>query len=116
MLLAGSEGTLAVMHRMTVNLVPVMQEKVLVVLSFKSIPAAMDAVPGILESQPSAIELLPRQLIDLAREVPAYAPMIDFYFGTQGRRRDECAIAPLVLAPRCKRIATHVIPLGRGRA
>ena len=78
MLLAGSEGTLAVMHRMTVNLVPVMQEKVLVVLSFKSIPAAMDAVPGILESQPSAIELLPRQLIDLAREVPAYAPMIDF--------------------------------------
>ena len=77
-LLAGSEGTLAVMQRATVNLVPLQREKVLVVLSFKSIPEAMDAVPEILESQPSAVELLPRVLIDLAREVPAYAPMIDF--------------------------------------
>ncbi len=77
-LLAGSEGTLAVMQRMTVNLVPLQREKVLVVLSFRSIPEAMDAVPAILESQPSAIELLPRLLIDLAREVPAYAPLIDF--------------------------------------
>ncbi len=77
-LLAGSEGTLAVMQRMTVNLVPLQREKVLLVLSFRSIPEAMDAVPAILESQPSAIELLPRLLIDLAREVPAYAPLIDF--------------------------------------
>ncbi len=77
-LLAGSEGTLAVMQRMTVNLVPLQYEKVLVVLSFKSIPDAMDAVASILESQPSAVELFPRLLIDLAREVPAYAPMIDF--------------------------------------
>ena len=77
-LLAGSEGTLAVMQRMTVNLVPLQREKVLVVLSFKSIPEAMDAVPEILASQPSAIELLPRLMIDLAREVPAYAPLINF--------------------------------------
>ena len=77
-LLAGSEGTLAVMQRMTVNLVPLQREKVLVVLPFKSIATAMDAVPAILETQPSAVELLPRILIDLAREVPAYAPMIDF--------------------------------------
>lgn len=77
-LLAGSEGTLAIMQRMTVNLVPLQREKVLVVLAFKSIPEAMDAVPDILASQPSAIELLPRLMIDLAREVPAYAPMIDF--------------------------------------
>ena len=77
-LLAGSEGTLAVMQRMTVNLVPLQLEKVLVVLSFKSIPEAMDAVSAILESQPSAVELLPRLLIDLAREIPAYAPLINF--------------------------------------
>ena len=77
-LLAGSEGTLAVMQQMTVNLVPLQREKVLVVLPFESVAAAMDAVPEILESQPSAVELLPRILIDLAREVPAYAPMIDF--------------------------------------
>ena len=77
-LLAGSEGTLAVMQRMTVNLVPLQREKILVVLPFESIVGAMEAVPAILESQPSAIELLPHLLIGLAREVPAYAPLIDF--------------------------------------
>ena len=77
-LLAGSEGTLAVMQRMTVNLVPLQREKVLVVLPFKNIATAMDTVSAILETQPSAVELLPRILIDLAREVPAYAPMINF--------------------------------------
>ncbi|MBT7071179.1 MAG: FAD-binding protein [Anaerolineae bacterium] len=77
-LLAGSEGTLAIMQRMTVNLVPLQREKILVVMPFESIADAVDAVPAILEKKPSAIELLPRILIDLARDVPAYAPLIDF--------------------------------------
>ena len=77
-LLAGSEGTLAVMQRMTVNLVKLPKEKILVVLPFKSVAEACDAVPSILERKPSAVELFPRMLIELAREVPAYAPLIDF--------------------------------------
>ncbi len=80
-LMAGSEGTLAVIRKMTVNLVPLPKEKVLVVMPFKSIVEAVEAVPSILEKNPSAVELLPRSLIELAREVPAYAPLIDFIDG-----------------------------------
>jgi|SaaInlStandDraft_4_1057021.scaffolds.fasta_scaffold08184_2 FAD/FMN-containing dehydrogenase/Fe-S oxidoreductase len=75
-LMAGSEGTLAVIRKMTVNLVPVLKEKVLVVIPFRSIVEAVEAVPEILEKNPSAVELFPKTLIDLAREVPAYAPLI----------------------------------------
>ena len=75
-LMAGSEGTLAVIRKMTVNLIRVPKEKVLVVLPFESIVEAVEAVPEILERKPSAVELFPKTLIDLAREVPAYAPLI----------------------------------------
>ncbi len=77
-LLAGSEGTLALMQRIKVRLVPLPKEKVLGVMSFKNIAAAADAVPDILTRHPSAVELVPRALIDLAREVPAYAPLVNF--------------------------------------
>lgn len=80
-LMAGSEGTLAIIRKMTVNLVRVPQEKVLVVMPFESIVEAVETVPAILEKKPSAVELLPRSLIELAREVPAYAPLIDFIDG-----------------------------------
>ena len=80
-LLAGSEGTLAVMRQMTVNLVSKPKYTVLVVMPFESVADACDAVPAILEKNPSAVELLPRMLIDLAREVPAYAPLINFVDG-----------------------------------
>ena len=77
-LLAGSEGTLAVIRKMTVKLVPWPKHTVLVVIPFDSVADACDATPAILEKRPSAVELLPRILIDLAREVPAYAPLVDF--------------------------------------
>jgi len=77
-LMAGSEGTLAVIRQMTVNLVPRPTQTVLVVIPFESVADACDATPAILEKKPSAVELLPRILIDLAREVPAYAPLVDF--------------------------------------
>ncbi len=67
---------MAVIRKMTVNLVPVPKEKILVILPFKSIVDAVEAVPEILERNPSAVELFPKVLIDLAREVPAYAPLI----------------------------------------
>ena len=80
-LLAGSEGTLAVMRQMTINLVLKPKHTILVVMPFENIADACDAVPAILEKNPSAVELLPRMLIELAREVPAYAPLIDFADG-----------------------------------
>lgn len=72
-LLAGSEGTLAVMRRATVNLVPKPKHTILGVLSYASIAEACDDVPRLLELKPSAIELIPQMILRLARSVPAYA-------------------------------------------
>lgn len=77
-LLAGSEGTLAVMRTITVNLVPKPKHTILGVLRYESIAAACDAVPALLEHSPSAVELIPQMLIRLARSVPAYASQLGF--------------------------------------
>ncbi|MFZ6030696.1 MAG: FAD-binding and (Fe-S)-binding domain-containing protein [Chloroflexota bacterium] len=72
-LLAGSEGTLAVIRRVTLNLVPKPRHTILGVLTYPDTAAACDAVPAWLERQPTAIELIPYNLIRLARTVPAAA-------------------------------------------
>ena len=77
-LLAGSEGTLGVIRRVTLRLVPLPRYTSLGVLAFASLVDACDAAPAILERDPSAIELIPQSMIQLARSVPAYAPQLDF--------------------------------------
>jgi FAD/FMN-containing dehydrogenase/Fe-S oxidoreductase len=72
-LLAGSEGTLAVIRRATVNLVPKPEHAILGILSYPSIAEACEAVPEILKSDPSAVELIPRLILRLARAIPEYA-------------------------------------------
>lgn len=79
--LVGSEGTLAVFKRIKVRLVPKPKFTVLGVLSFPSIAEACDATPGLLAFQPSAIELIPQEMIRLARSVPAYARRLSFVKG-----------------------------------
>lgn len=80
-LLAGSEGTLAVMRRATVNLVPKPKHAILGVLAYQGIAEACDDVPRLLEFQPSAIELIPRMILQLARSVPAYARQTGWVIG-----------------------------------
>ncbi len=80
-LLAGSEGTLAVIRTATVNLVPKPKNTILGVLSYPSIAAACDDVPNLLKRSPSAVELVPQMLIRLARSVPAYASQLGFVQG-----------------------------------
>jgi FAD/FMN-containing dehydrogenase/Fe-S oxidoreductase len=80
-LLAGSEGTLAVMRRAKVNLVPKPKHTILGVLSYASIADACDDVPRLLEYKPSAIELIPRMIIQLARGVPAYSRQMGWMTG-----------------------------------
>ncbi len=72
-LLAGSEGTLALMRSLTLNLVPRPAHRVLTLLAYDDLAAACDAVPDLLAARPSAVELIPAQLLRLARSVPAYA-------------------------------------------
>ena len=80
-LLAGSEGTLAIVRRATVRLVPRPRATILLVISFPSVEAACDAVPGVLESRPSSVELIPRELLLRASTVPAYARKLGFVAG-----------------------------------
>jgi len=80
-LLAGSEGTLAVMRRARVNLVRKPKHTILGMLAYESIAAACDDVPRLLTFQPSAVELVPQMIIRLARGVPAYARQMDWMTG-----------------------------------
>ncbi|MEW6404937.1 MAG: FAD-linked oxidase C-terminal domain-containing protein, partial [Chloroflexota bacterium] len=80
-LLAGSEGTLAVIRRLKVNLVSKPKHTILGVLAYDSIAEACDDVPRLLEFKPSAIELIPRMIIRLARTVPDYARQMGWILG-----------------------------------
>ncbi|HMX19437.1 MAG TPA: FAD-linked oxidase C-terminal domain-containing protein [Anaerolineales bacterium] len=80
-LLAGSEGTLAVMQRATVNLVKKPKHTILGVLAYQSIADACDDVPRLLEFKPSAIELIPQMIIQLARGVPSFARQMGWMTG-----------------------------------
>jgi FAD/FMN-containing dehydrogenase/Fe-S oxidoreductase len=80
-LLAGSEGTLAVIRRATLKLVPKPPHTILGVLVYPSIAEACDDVPRLLEFQPSAVELVPQMLIRLAKGVPAYASQLGWIDG-----------------------------------
>lgn len=80
-LLCGSEGTLAIIRRAQVKLVPRPAHSVLLVIGFDSAAAASDFTPAILETEPAAVELLPRLLIERARAVPAYSRRLGFVEG-----------------------------------
>ena len=80
-LLVSSEGTLATLLQVRLNLVPVPKQTGLVLLQFDELVAAMAATPIILQTEPSAVELMDRMLIDLTRMQPAYAPQISFIEG-----------------------------------
>lgn len=80
-LLAGSEGTLAIIRRATVGLVPKPKRTILGILSYDSISAACDDVPRLLAFRPSAVELIPRMILRLAHSVPAYASQMGWLAG-----------------------------------
>ena len=80
-LLAGSEGTLAVLRQIQVRLVHRPRYTILGVVSYPGIVEACEAVPDLLNLNPSAIELIPQSLIRLARSVPAYAHQLTFVEG-----------------------------------
>jgi FAD/FMN-containing dehydrogenase/Fe-S oxidoreductase len=80
-LLAGSEGTLAVIRRAKVRLVRRPKYTILAVLAYHSIAEACDDVPRLLAYHPSAVELVPQMIIRLARGVPEYARQMGWVIG-----------------------------------
>ncbi len=65
--LAGSEGTLALLTAIEVTLDPLPSERVLAVVAFDDLHAAIAAVPGLVETGPCAVEVVSKSMIDIAR-------------------------------------------------
>ncbi|MGQ0636960.1 MAG: FAD-binding and (Fe-S)-binding domain-containing protein [Planctomycetaceae bacterium] len=81
-LLVGAEGTLGVVTEATVHAVPLPKERGVVCLQFRTIDAALEATPLILECRPSAVELLDRHIVELSRANLKYRRSLDFVEGT----------------------------------
>lgn len=75
-LICGSEGALAVMAEMKLNLVPLPARTALAVIHFDTLSAALSAVPIILEVEPAAVELLDNLGLTMCRETPEYARLL----------------------------------------
>lgn len=77
-LIVGSEGSLATVLRMEVDLVEAPRKKGLAVLHFSDLVAAVAATTTILRARPAAVELLDELLMDLARKHPTFAAKLWF--------------------------------------
>ncbi len=76
-LLVGSEGTLAFSEKITLKLSPLPGQKALGICHFPTFYAAMDATQHIVTLDPTAVELFDRNIIDLARDIPIFRPVLD---------------------------------------
>ena len=75
-LLVGSEGTLGFFRRIHLDLQPIPPHKVLGICHFARFYDAMDSVRHIVKLNPAAVELMDRTMIELAREIPLFAPTV----------------------------------------
>ena len=76
-LLVGSEGTLACSTAIELALQPIPPHNVLGVCHFPTIRAAMEATRHIVALGPAAVELVDRTMIDLARDIALFRPIVD---------------------------------------
>jgi len=75
-LLVGSEGTLGFFQRIHLDLQPIPPAKVLGVCHFPTFYQAMDSTQHIVKLDPAAVELVDRTMIELARDIPLFAPTV----------------------------------------
>ena len=75
-LMAGSEGTLAVVTEAVVSLEPVPNTKSVVLLTYTEMLDAMRDVAPILEHDPAAVEVMDDVLLDLARETAEFGDLV----------------------------------------
>lgn len=69
-LMIGSEGTLGIVTRLTLKLIPLPKKAVSLLVPFESFEKCIDTVPKIIKSKavPTAIEFMQREVIELAEE------------------------------------------------
>ncbi len=84
-LLVGSEGTLAFFTAVELELHPVPPHRVLGVCHFASLREAMAATPRIVSLTPSAVEVVDRNVLELASAIPTFQRHMErFVRGTPG--------------------------------
>lgn len=107
-LIVGSEGTLAVIAGAELKLVKAPKHQGLVVLSFATIPHALDRLLPMLETEPVAIEMVDRAILDLAGRNPEYAKSLSFASG-----RPEAVLAAQFYAESLEELAEKAEDLVR---
>jgi FAD/FMN-containing dehydrogenase/Fe-S oxidoreductase len=75
-LLAGSEGTLAIVTEATVSLEPIPETKAVGLLAYDDLLDAMADVEATLEHDPAAVEVMDDTLLDLARDTKEFADVV----------------------------------------
>jgi Fe-S oxidoreductase len=78
-LLCGSEGTLAVSRRLELKLSPLPKNKALGICHFATFRKAMEAAQHIVTLGPVAVEVVDRTLIELARDIAMFRPVVETY-------------------------------------
>jgi len=78
-LLCGSEGTLALSRRLELKLSPVPRNKALGICHFATFRKAMEAAQHIVKLGPVAVEVVDRTLIELARDIAMFRPVMESY-------------------------------------
>jgi FAD/FMN-containing dehydrogenase/Fe-S oxidoreductase len=80
-LVAGSEGTLAIILDVTLKLYPVPRHRCLALLHFDSLVKALTAVQHINRHGPSAVEIMDDHLFELGKKNPHLAPLLTWLQG-----------------------------------
>jgi FAD/FMN-containing dehydrogenase/Fe-S oxidoreductase len=78
-LLVGSEGTLAFFTAIDLDLQPLPRAKALGVCHFPAFADAMRSTEALVALDPVAVELVDRTMIELSREIAAFAPIMAKY-------------------------------------
>ncbi|MEJ2056299.1 MAG: FAD-linked oxidase C-terminal domain-containing protein, partial [Desulfofustis sp.] len=76
-LLVGSEGTLAYFNTLQLKLSVLPKHRVLGVCHFPTFYAAMDSAQHLVGLDPTAVELIDRTMIELARDIPLFQPVVE---------------------------------------
>jgi FAD/FMN-containing dehydrogenase/Fe-S oxidoreductase len=76
-ILCGSEGTLALSERIKLKLSPLPKNKALGICHFATFRKAMEAAQHIVKLGPVAVELVDRTLIELARDIAMFRPVME---------------------------------------
>ena len=76
-LLCGSEGTLALSRRIQLKLSPQPRSKALGICHFATFRKAMEAAQHIVKLSPVAVEVVDRTLIELARDIAMFRPVME---------------------------------------